>query len=65
MHIAIITPFLNEEAYLGHLLDSIRRQERPPDRLLLVDDGSTDRSPEIAQEFADANSYATALGGRT
>lgn len=61
MRIAIVTSFLNEEAYLGRLLDSLDRQHRPPDRLLLVDDGSTDRSVQIAADFADAHAYATVL----
>ncbi len=61
MVIAVIVPFLNEERFLGNLLDSISRQSRAPDRLLLVDDGSTDTSPEIAKGFAARHAYATVL----
>ena len=61
MRLAIITSFLNEEGYLGRLLQSLDRQQRPPDRLLLVDDGSIDSSAEIAQRFVDAHPYATLL----
>lgn len=61
MRLAIVTSFLNEEGYLGRLLQSLDRQQRPPDRLLLVDDGSTDRSVEIAQRFIDTHPYATLL----
>lgn len=61
MRIAIVTSFLNEEAYIGRLLDSVSRQHRPPDGLLLVDDGSTDRSIEIAADFAETHAYATVL----
>lgn len=61
MRVAIVTSFLNEEDYLGRLLESLDRQQRPPDRILLVDDGSTDRSAEIAQKFVDAHPYATLL----
>ncbi|MEJ7787936.1 MAG: glycosyltransferase family A protein [Solirubrobacteraceae bacterium] len=53
----VIIPFLNEEEHLGTLLDSIAAQTRPPDELLLVDDGSTDASPEIAAAFADEHAY--------
>jgi glycosyltransferase involved in cell wall biosynthesis len=53
--------FLNEEPLLPRLLDSIRRQTRPPDRLLLVDDGSSDASPAIASRFARRHPYANAL----
>jgi poly-beta-1,6-N-acetyl-D-glucosamine synthase len=57
----VIVPFLNEERYLGELLDSIAEQARPPDRLLLVDDGSDDGSPAIAAEFAARHPYARVL----
>src|SRR5215208_4460447 len=58
MRISLVIPFLNEEQHLPTLLDSIAAQSRPPDELLLVDDGSTDRSPLIAAEFAAAHPYA-------
>ena len=61
MIIGLIVPFLNEERYLGTLLESIAAQERLPDRLLLVDDGSSDGSFAIAREFAAAHPFATAL----
>lgn len=61
MKLLVISAFLNEERYLPLLLASIAAQTRLPDRLLLVDDGSSDRSPEIATAFAEANSYATVL----
>ncbi len=52
LRIACIVPFQDEECYLGRLLDSIVVQQRPPDELLLVDDGSRDGSPQLAAEFA-------------
>lgn len=52
MRIAVVVVFLDEERHLGTLLESMAAQTRPPDRLLLVDDGSTDRSPTMAEEFA-------------
>lgn len=61
MTIALVVPFLNEEGYLGELLESLAAQTRPPDRLVLVDDGSTDRSAEIAQAFADGRDHVTLL----
>ena len=61
MEIAIVIPFLNEDRYLGTLLESMAAQTRPPDRLLLVDDGSTDASPEIAARFAQRHAYARVL----
>ena len=52
MRILAIVPVLNEAPFLPRFLASVAHQTRPPDRLVLVDDGSTDNSYEIAREFA-------------
>jgi poly-beta-1,6-N-acetyl-D-glucosamine synthase len=59
--IAVVLSFLNEEPYLGGMLGSMAAQHRPPDLLLLVDDGSTDASPEIAEGFARAHGNTRVL----
>jgi biofilm PGA synthesis N-glycosyltransferase PgaC len=56
-----IVSFLDEERVLPTFLDSIAAQTRPPDRLLLVDDGSRDGSAELAAAFAARHAFATAL----
>jgi biofilm PGA synthesis N-glycosyltransferase PgaC len=61
MRMLVVVPFLNEERYLGELLQSISEQTRAPDRLLLVDDGSSDGSPAIADAFAGQHAYARVL----
>jgi poly-beta-1,6-N-acetyl-D-glucosamine synthase len=61
MRIVAIVPFLNEAELLPRFLESVAAQSRPPDRLLLVDDGSTDGSHRIATEFASRHPYATVL----
>ena len=61
IRIALIVPFLDEAARLPVLLASLAAQERPPDRLVLVDDGSTDGSASIAAGFAAAHPYALLL----
>jgi glycosyltransferase involved in cell wall biosynthesis len=61
MIIVVVVSFLNEDRYLGTLLESMAAQVRRPDRLLLVDDGSTDDSYEMASAFAARNPYATVL----
>jgi glycosyltransferase involved in cell wall biosynthesis len=47
--ISIIIPAYNVEKYLEEALDSIKSQEQPPDEVILIDDGSNDRTLEIAQ----------------
>ena len=61
VRLVVVVPFLNEERYLGELLASIAGQTRPPDRLLLVDDGSTDGSAPLADAFAAEHAYARVL----
>jgi len=58
MRILAIVPFLNEQTHIGRFLDSLAAQERIPDRLLLIDDGSTDGSPEVAAAFAARHPWA-------
>lgn len=57
MKIAMVVVFLDEEQYLPTLLDSVAAQSRPPDRLILVDDGSTDGSAEWAERFAERHHW--------
>lgn len=61
MVIAIVVAFRDEEQHLPTLLSSLAAQTRRPDRVLLVDDSSVDASPAIAEEFAEAHSWATVL----
>jgi glycosyltransferase involved in cell wall biosynthesis len=58
LRMAIVVPFLDEERHLPEVLDSLARQTRPPDQLLLVDDGSSDRSAALAATFAARYDWA-------
>lgn len=51
MSITVLIPAYNAAAYLGEALDSLLRQTRPPDEILIVDDGSSDATPEIARSY--------------
>ena len=46
--ITVIVPVYNVERYLDQCLDSLQRQTYPNLQVLIVNDGSTDRSPQIA-----------------
>jgi len=50
--IVIVSPCRNEEATLGRTIACMRAQTRPPIEWVVVDDGSTDRTPEILEQAA-------------
>ena len=49
--IAIIVPAYNEEASIAITLRSLVEQTTPPEKIIVVDDFSSDRTGEIAQSF--------------
>jgi poly-beta-1,6-N-acetyl-D-glucosamine synthase len=61
LRLLAVAAFLDEERNLPRFLASIAAQTRAPDELVLVDDGSRDGSPELAQAFADDHSWARVL----
>ena len=48
----LVTPCRNEERFARCTLDSVVAQSVPPRKWILVDDGSTDGTPEILAEYA-------------
>lgn len=52
MKYSIIIPIYNAEATLKRCLDSLLTQNYPDAELLLINDGSTDRSEEICRDYA-------------
>ncbi len=51
--ISVIIPVYNCERYLAESIESVLQQTHLPDEILVVDDGSTDASAQIVQNFAD------------
>ena len=53
--LSVVVPFQDVESYLAECLESIARQSFRDFEVILVDDGSTDRSTEIVAEFCAAD----------
>lgn len=51
MEVSIVASLYNGEKYIEAQLDSLRKQTRQPDEVLLFDDGSTDNTPQIVREY--------------
>lgn len=49
--VGIVVPARNEEKYLERTLSCLLGQTREPDMIVVVDDGSVDRTAEIARNF--------------
>ncbi len=50
--VSVVLIFLDEQVFLDEAVQSVLDQTLPDWELILVDDGSTDRSTQIAREFA-------------
>ncbi len=51
MSYVLISPCRNEADYMRETLDSVIAQSLKPDKWVIVDDGSTDATPEILNEY--------------
>lgn len=51
--ISVIMPCYNSEKYLGEAVDCVLNQTYPHTELIVIDDGSTDRSLEILASYGD------------
>ncbi len=52
--ISVIIPVYQAESFLSDCIDSVLSQNYPLFEIILTDDGSTDRSPEICDSYAKA-----------
>ncbi len=50
--VSVAMATFNGETYLPEMLDSLASQTRPPDELVVRDDGSTDRTLDVVHDFA-------------
>lgn len=49
--VAVIIPAYNAGRFLGNALRSLKEQTQPPTETIVVDDGSTDDTPQIAESM--------------
>jgi len=54
MKVSVIVPLYNGRRYVGEAIDSILGQTRPPDEVIVVDDGSTDGGADIVAGYGAA-----------
>jgi Glycosyl transferase family 2 len=57
MSVTAIIPTYNRAGYLRESLSSVLGQTRPPDQLIVVDDGSSDNTREVVAEFGSRVEY--------
>lgn len=61
MLFSIIIPVYNVEKYLNQCVDSVLAQDFSDFELILVDDGSPDRCPQICDEYAEKDSRVVVI----
>ena len=57
----LVTPVHNEEEFIEQLIRSVIVQMILPQKWVIIDDGSTDQSPEIIKEFENEFGFITYL----
>jgi glycosyltransferase involved in cell wall biosynthesis len=51
MQVSIIIPMYNEERYIARCLESLTHQTFQDFEVILIDDGSTDKTVKVAKTF--------------
>ncbi|OJZ17455.1 MAG: glycosyl transferase [Thiobacillus sp. 65-29] len=60
---SVVIPAFNAAATLAHAIESVRAQSWPAHEIIVVDDGSTDATAEVARRFADVRLIRQANSG--
>ena len=61
----IIIPAYNEEAFMSLTLQSLVEQTVLPTKIVVVNDNSTDKTPEIVSEFASKYPFITLVNKKS
>ncbi len=62
--VSVIVPAYNHEAYLSQALDSIRDEGYPNTEIVLLDDGSTDHTWDVAVGWQKQNAGRSLMTAR-
>ena len=57
MSISVVIPCYNQGRFLRDAIETVLRQSRPPEEVIVVDDGSTDETPRVCSEYGGALIY--------
>ena len=49
--VSVVIPTYNHDRFLGEAIESALAQSRRPDEIIVIDNGSTDRTPEVAARY--------------
>lgn len=57
VRVTALVPTYNRAQYLPECLDSLLKQSRKPDQIVVIDDGSTDETESIVSRYGDQVQY--------
>ncbi len=61
--VSVITPVYNGERFLAAAIESLLEQDHRPIEIIVIDDGSTDASAQVARSFDDVVLLESVNGG--
>jgi glycosyltransferase involved in cell wall biosynthesis len=65
LDVTVVTPTFNRADLITRALDSVRTQTSPPARIIIVDDASTDGTPDIVRRWAAHHNFPVTVESLT
>lgn len=57
LDVTVVTPAYNRASLITRALESVRAQHRPPARIVVVDDASSDGTPDVVRRWANETGF--------